>query len=472
MKKKSAGYALVLSLLLFLLSQDSAMSKQDMALSLNVHITESYHDDLSGLLQKKYIRVLTTVNRTNFYISDGQLVGYEYALIKGYEDFLNQQVDDQELRVVLEFITVSRDQLIPKLVQGYGDIAAAGLTITPQRKNKIRFTTPYLTNINEVVVTRKGKFLPVSVFDLSGKKVHVRQSSSYHESLVKLNTKLRKINKKPVAIIALDEEIETEVVLEMVDSGAIGITVADSHIAMAWANVLTNIAVHEALVLRENSKIAWGVRKNNPQLLSSLNAFLKTHRKGTLLGNIYFNRYYESNNRLKNPLETEEWEKINRYKKVIKKYAREYGFDWLLILAIAFQESELNHSQKSSAGAVGLLQVLPSTAQDEHIGIKNVHILENNVHAGVKYLAFLRDRYFTSEKIPVRDQIRFSLAAYNAGPATIRKAREMAGEMGLNRTKWFRNVELAALRIVGQETVRYVSNINKYYVLYQSILAD
>lgn len=463
---------LVLSLLLFLLSQDSAMSKQEMALPLNMHITESYDDDLSGLLQKKYIRVLTTVNRTNFYIFDGHLVGYEYALIKGYEDFLNQQVDDQELKVVLEFITVSRDQLIPRLVQGYGDIAAAGLTITPERKKNIRFTTPYLTDINEVVVTRKRGFLPASVFDLSGKKVHVRQSSSYYESLVKLNTKLRKNKKKPVAIVPLDEEIETEVALEMVDSGSIGITVADSHIAMAWANALPNIAVHEEVVLRKDSKIAWGVRKNNPQLLSSLNAFLETHKKGTLLGNIYFNRYYENNNRLKNPLDTEDWEKINQYKKVIKKYAREYGFDWVLILAMAFQESELDHSQESPAGAVGLLQVLPSTAQDENIGIKNVHLLENNVHAGVKYLAFLRDRYFTSEKIPVRDQIRFTLAAYNAGPGNIRKARKMARKMGLNQNQWFRNVELAALRIVGRETVRYVNNINKYHVLYQSILAD
>ena len=448
------------------------LCEKDNSLPLNVHISEAYDEDLPGLLKKKYIRVLTTLNRTNFYISEGHLVGYEYALVKGYEDYLNSRIDQNGLHVVLEFITVSRDQLIPKLVSGYGDIAAAGLTITPERKTRVNFTKPYLTGINEVVITRKNGFQPKNIFDLSAKRIHVRKSSSYYDSLLRLNEKLRKNRRKPVKVMFLNEELETETALEMVDNGAIAITVADSHIARAWSQVLENITIHEDVVLRENSKIAWMVRKNNPRLLSSLNAFIDTHKKGTLLGNIYFNRYYNDTGHLKNPLDPEEWEKLAQYKDVIKKYARKYDFDWLLILAMAFQESELDHNRKSSAGAVGLMQVLPATAMDKNIGITHVGRLENNVHAGVKYLAFLRDRYFNSEKIPLRDQIRFSLAAYNAGPTNISKARKMARKMGLNKNRWFRHVELATLRTIGMETVQYVSNINKYYVLYQSILAD
>jgi membrane-bound lytic murein transglycosylase MltF len=138
---------------------------------------------------------------------------------------------------------------------------------------------------------------------------------------------------------------------------------------------------------------------------------------------------------------------------------------------MAFQESELDHSQTSRAGAVGLMQVLPSTAKDRQIGIADIHRVENNVHAGVKYLAFLRDHYYSKGMEP-REQIRMSLAAYNAGPSKIRKARALAEKMGLNKNKWFRNVEIATLRIVGQETVKYVSNINKYYILYREILAQ
>lgn len=137
---------------------------------------------------------------------------------------------------------------------------------------------------------------------------------------------------------------------------------------------------------------------------------------------------------------------------------------------MAFQESGLDHTKKSGAGAIGLMQVLPSTAKDKKVGINNIHKVENNVHAGVKYLAFLRDHYYSKEDMRPRDRIRMALAAYNAGPSKIRKVRDLAEQMGLDKNKWFRNTEIAALRVIGQETVRYVSNINKYYVLYQAIV--
>ena len=136
-------------------------------------------------------------------------------------------------------------------------------------------------------------------------------------------------------------------------------------------------------------------------------------------------------------------------------------------MAIAYQESGLDNSKKSHTGAVGIMQVRPSTAADKNVNIQDVHVLENNVHAGVKYLAFLRDRYFQEEMTNERNRIRFSLAAYNAGPQKIRRARRLTQEMELDRYRWFRNVEMATLRTVGQETVQYVSNINKYYVLFK-----
>ncbi len=441
-------------------------------LLLGTHMTKSYTDDLPGLMEKKFIRVLTTLNRTNFFISEGHLVGYEYSLLKQYENFLNQSAGKRDLKVVLEFIPVARDELIPKLIQGYGDISAAGLTITDQRKKKVAFTDPYLKNVDEVVVTRRKGIELETLSDLGGKKVYVRKSSSYFESLKRLNRELEKQGIKPVKIKLLSEELETESLLEMVDSGALDITVADSHIAKVWSGVLENIKVHEKLILRDGAEIAWMVRKQNPELKKSLNRFLKNHKRGTMLGNIYFQRYFKHGEKLKDPTNPENWEKLKQYKSVIQKYARQYDFDWLFILAVAFQESGLDHSKKSGAGAVGLMQVLPSTARDKKIGIPNIRNIENNIHAGVKYLAFLRDHYYSKEDMRPQDRIRMTLAAYNAGPAKIRRVRAMAEKMGLDRNKWFRNTEIAALRIIGQETVKYVSNINKYYVLYQSIVEE
>jgi len=112
------------------------------------------------------------------------------------------------------------------------------------------------------------------------------------------------------------------------------------------------------------------------------------------------------------------------------------------------------------------MQIKPSTAKDKHVRIDDVYELENNVHAGVKYLAFLRDRYFTSPDFEYGTSVHFSLAAYNAGPAKVRKMRTKAKKMGLDPDIWFRNVELAAQQMVGSETTRYVANVYKYYLAY------
>lgn len=112
------------------------------------------------------------------------------------------------------------------------------------------------------------------------------------------------------------------------------------------------------------------------------------------------------------------------------------------------------------------MQIKPSTAKDKNVRIMDVHKIENNIHAGVKYLAFLRDRYFTSPKMKDGSSVHFSLAAYNAGPAKVREMRANAKKMGLDPNVWFRNVERAAQQMVGSETTRYVANIYKYYLAY------
>ena len=433
---------------------------------LNYHHSYRYKDDLNGLRKKRHIRVLTTLNKTNFFLQKGKIFGFEYEQLKGYEKFLNKGIKKKELKIVLEFIPVNRDELIPKLVNGYGDIAAAGLTVTEQRSRLADFTMPYLTGVDEVVVTHRSAPKPTTMEELAGRRVFVRKSSSYYESLRALNKKLQGAGNQGVQIITADENLETEDILELVNAGLIDVTVSDSHLANIWSGVYPNLVVCENLKLRSGGKIAWMIRKGSSQLMASLNAYIKNNKKGTLLGNIYFKRYYKKNKWIGNPMGSEDTRNFLKYKGLFQKYARQYGFDWLLIAALAYQESGLDNNKKNKSGAVGIMQVLPSTGKDKNIGISKVHLLENNIHAGVKYLAFLRNRYFSDPRIQPRNQVRFALASYNAGPAKINRARTLAKEMGLDPNSWFRNVELAALKMIGQETVRYVSNINKYYVIY------
>ncbi len=432
---------------------------------LAAHLKERYTQDLPELVKRRHIRVLTTFNRTNFFIADSRTYGFEYSLLRDYEKFINRGIKRQELRITLEFIPVSRDRLIPLLLEGYGDIAAAGLTITAKRLKKVDFTTPYLKDVDEVVVVHRSVEGIEKARDLSGKSVYVRRTSSYHESLKLLNSRLTLMGLKPVRVVAADESLETEDILEMVNTGAIKITIADSHIARIWSKVFKNIRVLEDATIREGGKIAWMVRKDSPLLKESLNRFIKSHRKGTRIGNIYFNRYFKNTRWIKNPLDKDIARKP--YVRLFKKYGKKYGFDWLFLMAVAYQESGLDQKKRSPSGATGIMQVRPATARDRNIRIKRIHLLENNIHAGTKYLAFLRDRYFSDPSLKERDRLRLTLAAYNAGPVKIRKARLAAKKMGLDPNRWFRNVEIAVLKAIGQETVQYVSNINKYYILYK-----
>jgi membrane-bound lytic murein transglycosylase MltF len=461
-------FLVLFSLMLYSSATGSTEDEADVHHPLDAHLSEADTNDLPHLLKKRYIRVLTTMNSTNFFLDGIKPLGFEYSLLKEYENFLNKGISSKDLKLTLEFIPVSRERLFSALTAGYGDIAAAGLTITPSREKDVDFTLPYITGISELLVTHSEVKSIKNLEELSGKELFVRKSSSYFASITELNNRLIKEKKKPVKVLNADENLETEDILELINSGAIKMTICDSHIADIWAKVLPNIKVHKNIVIRKGGQIAWAVRENNPELKKSLDGFIKEHRKGTLLGNIYFNRYYKNKDWVKNPLKGEYSEKVREYRPVIEKYSDKYGFDWRLIMAMAFQESGLNHGKKSNMGAVGLMQVKPSTASDPNVGIDNVNNMENNVHAAVKYLAFIRDRYFSDKDIVPRDRVRFSMAAYNAGPKKIRQAREKANEMKLDPNRWFRNVEMAVLRIVGQETVKYVSNINKYYVIYNT----
>ena len=159
--------------------------------------------------------------------------------------------------------------------------------------------------------------------------------------------------------------------------------------------------------------------------------------------------------------------RLEELKTLFKHYADQYGFDWLAIAAVAYQESRLDHTLQSAAGAVGLMQVMPETAEAPPIEIQDVQKLEGNIHAGVKYMAFLRDNYFNDPGVSTSAKVDFSLAAYNAGPNRINRLRTAARRAGLNPNIWFGHVEQIARRSIGRETVNYVANVNKYYIAYK-----
>jgi len=258
----------------------------------------------------------------------------------------------------------------------------------------------------------------------------------------------------------------------LVNSGVRKYTVIDGYKGKLWAKVLPDIRLHDNLIISPNNKVGWAIRKDNPLLAKSLNSFAQTVKKGTLMGNMLFKRYYAKTKWLKNPNSEEERKKLEKFIKLFKKYGGKYQFDYLALTAQAYQESGLDNSKKSHRGAIGIMQLLPTTAADKNVNIPDIKSVENNIHAGAKYLAFLQKRYFSSDEISPESKFAFSWAAYNAGPGNVRKMRKLAKEMGLDPNRWFNNVEMAAGKIIGRETVQYVANIFKYYIAYKLAESD
>lgn len=420
--------------------------------------------DFDKLADRRVIRALVPYSKTYYFLDKGRPMGITYDSLMKFEKMLNKNLKTRHLKLHVVVIPTPRDRLLKDLISGIGDIAAGNLTITGLREKQVEFSDPLLTGVREILVTGPSAPPVKDLEDLAGKRIHVRKSSSYYESLTALNREFRKKRLKQVTIAMADEFFEDEDLLEMVNTGMIPMVVVDSHKAEFWAKILDGIVLHPEVVVRHTGNIGWAVRKNSPKLLGQINAFVKTSKKGTLLGNIMFERYLENTDYLRT---VGKGKTFGAATKAFQKYGKTYDIDWLLLKAMAFQESGIQQDKKSHRGAVGIMQILPSTARDPNVNIKDIHKLENNVHAGAKYLRFLMNRYFSDSKIHETDRLLLALGAYNAGPRQMISLRQEASTQGLDPNVWFKNVEVAAAQKIGRETVQYVSNIFKYYLAYQ-----
>ena len=324
------------------------------------------------------------------------------------------------------------------------------------------FSPPTAKGVSEVIATG-GDSRPLRTLeDVAGQEIHVRRSSSYRESLDALNELLLAGSLEPVKIVDTPEYLEADDLLELVHAGTVPATVVDSYLADFWGQVYKGVVFHREVPLARDREIGWAVRKDMPALMGHIEAFVKEHKAGTLYGNILINRYLKDASRIHNPRAEADQKRFEKAWPLFKKYGEMYQFDPIFLTAVGYQESRLDQSTRSGAGAVGIMQIKPSTASDPNVGISDISTMENNIHAGAKYLAFLRERYFSGPELDEFNRYSLTLAAYNAGPGNILKMRSRAPSMGLDANLWFGEVEVVTARHIGREPVTYVSNIAKY----------
>jgi membrane-bound lytic murein transglycosylase MltF len=428
--------------------------------------------DFDTMLQRRAIRVLVPYSRTFYFNDRGHERGITSDLMRDFERFLNRKyrktLDGRPITLVL--IPTTRDRLISGIAEGRGDIAAGALTVTPERQQSVDFYMPAdLRAFSEVVLNRADLPAVQRVEDLAGQTVHVRRSSSYFDSLTALNGKLRAARKPQVRIELVPDALEDEELMDMLNAGLLRNIVVDDYLARMWSPLLPQVRINGDAALRSGGQAGWAVRKGSAKLVAEINDFYETDVRGAHPVAARLAMSSQRVRALENTATTTAQKRFTQTIELFRKYGTQYGFDPLLLAAQGFQESRLDQQARSAVGAIGIMQIMPATGREMRVG--DIRIVENNVHAGARYMDKLMETYFQDAKFDQANRSLFAFAAYNAGPGNMARMRKEASLRGLDPNRWFNHVEVVTADLIGIETTTYVRNIYKYYVSYR-LMAD
>ncbi len=423
--------------------------------------------DYSAMQKNGVIRVLIPYSVTGYHLDRGRPHGIHYAYMEAFERFINRSREKAD-RIEVLILPTRREDLLEALVKGQGDLAVAGLTVTAKRQKQVDFSSPVRTDVTEVVVTQSSVPDVKNVLDLSGWQIHVRRSSSHFESLTKINDRLKKEGRPLIDIVAFDDVVEDEDMLEMVHNSIIPATVVDDYKGQLWSEEFSSIKLHTQAPVREGADIAWAFRPKSPELLAEVNAFIEKEDPSKKYGNVPRRRYFDEIDQLTNPKTDRFRADFEKYRPLFETYGKQYNIDPMLLAAQAFQESKFNARARSRVGAYGLMQLMPRTARSREVGIKNYRTPEGSVEAGAKYMRFLSDHYFNDQSIDDTNRILLSFAAYNAGPSRVSRVRHKARKPNI----WFDSVEWQVARAAGIQPIHYVKYIYIYHILFTDMAKE
>lgn len=440
--------------------------------------------DLNKITERGKLVAITGYNAYSYFIYRGQPMGYEYELIKRLADHLNLEL---EIKVVKDI-----QQMFDMLNNGEGDIIAFNLTVTKSRRDIVAFTHEHNITRQVLVQRRPDNWYQMarheierqlirSPLDLEDKTIHVRAGSSYYDRLLNLSEEIG----AHINIEEADPETSTEDLIRKVSEGEINYTISDRNIALLQQGYYSNIDISTDISLPQ--KIAWAVRKNSTALLDTVNSWIDEMKRKPDYYVIY-NKYYKNRLAFRRRLDSDYFSltggQISQYDDIIKQYSEEINIDWRILSALIYQESQFQVKAKSWAGAKGLMQLMPATA--EQFGAEDVTDPMQNLDAGMRYLKWLDDFWY--EFIPdSTERIKFVLASYNIGPGHITDARALAEKYGGDPDVWEGNVEEFLLKksipkyyndeVVrngyarGTETVAYVRKIFEIYEHYKQFIS-
>jgi len=444
---------------------------------LNVTVTEPVDKGWDEIEETGHLQMITRYSSSTYFLHQGLQWGFEYELLEKFAE---------EQGLTLDVIVVEPGQNpYDMLNSGKGDVIAANYAITPARDRYVNFTHPY-NSVNQVLVfSEEMENPPQTLTELvqRGIPVSVYSNSSYYYQLKKLQEQGFPINIELVPTYS-----DTESLLFDVANGQYMATVADDNIFHASDKYMDGLV--EGPTIAQGNKIAWAVRENADKLQDEMNAFLADHfrieegePKNSTFLNILKGRYFEDSPPVAEYYEPDVEEKnigiISPFDDLFKEVADSAGVDWLLLAAIAAQETKFNPNATSWAGAIGLMQILPRYSNID--STQTLYNVEINVREGVRILKKHLEHY---SYIDSTDRWQFALAAYNAGSGHVADARRLAIDFNKNPNEWeatanalvklmdrtyYKNARHGFCR--GIRTVTYVRSIMNRYKTYQSIQA-
>jgi membrane-bound lytic murein transglycosylase F len=429
--------------------------------------------DWSEIADDSMLTVLAENSPASYFIYKGRNMGYEYELLHEFA---------KDMNVRLQVLMVNNlDEMQMKLDSCIGDIIACNLTVTPERKYAFNFSTPHLTT-HQVLVQRDHPDSLITNFkQLRGKRIHVWQNSSFYENLVSLNEQ----QNLGIHIVKTEGDIISEELIRQVSEGEINYTVSDENVAKISMHYYDNLDI--SLAMSEDEEIAFAMRKGSEKLRDTINYWLNAKENQSTIGEVkrkYFKRRNLTSKANQN-YSSLTGDQISPYDDVIKKESELIGWDWRLVSAIIYQESKFETWKRSWAGAFGIFQFMPETA--EQYGISENSSPEAQIHAGCRKLNKNFNQWL--EEVPdTNEAIMFTLATFNCGRGHIDDARALCDKYDLDKNKWDDNVAKMMLNLSnpkyykdpvvrngycrGRETFKYPAEIMQRYEEYKSAFPD
>lgn len=440
--------------------------------------------DLDEIIARGYINAAVDYSSTTYFVYRGEIMGFEYDLLRRLEDYFKIRVN----------ITVlpSIEESIKLLNKGDVDIIAYPLTINKERKKIIAFTDHYITQ-TQVLVQRKPdnwremklheieKTLLRDQVDLIGKEVHVLNHSSYIDALESLSEQVG----GDINIIEDDPSIDTEQLIKNVAEGEYDYTISDENIAYVNNSYYPILDIETPVSFPR--RIAWAVRQNAPELRDTLNFGIRRLKQQGMI-NILYAKYFKSSRKAKKIADSDYSSfaggNLSPYDDIIKQNAKKINWDWRLLAAMVYQESKFDPNTTSWAGAKGLLQMMPATAKEQ--GVTNRASPEQSLSGGTDYILWLEKQWRSRVENP-EEQLKFVMASYNVGLGHVYDACALTEKAGGDPKLWA-DVRLSLLKLSnrkyysdpvvklgyarGSEPVNYVDEILERHDRYKQLIPN